>query len=119
MYAQIVDGLVANISTNKEELLYGSLTQVEEVHDWDVQVGWLWTPAGCTAPPVPVVNPNAVVQAKIDALEALQTPRLLRESLLKKQAKISDSLSPLNGMTPAEAIAYIDAQVEILRAQLV
>lgn len=118
MYAGIINNRVAKLTEDKPDLAPGECALIVEVGP-EVQVGWLWTPEGCVAPPVPVINPNAALFAQIAALEALQTSRLVRESLLKKQPPISDPASPLNGKTPAEAIAYIDAQIEALRAQLV
>lgn len=118
MYAKIINNLVAERTDDLPELAPGECALIVEVGP-EVQVGWLWTPQACVPPPVPVVNPNAAIFAQIAALEALQTSRLVRESLLKKQTTITDAASPLNGLTPAEAIAYIDAQIEELRAQLV
>jgi len=68
-----------------------------------------------TTPPAP--DPNAAIDAQILALEALQTPRLVREALRKKQVEIEDAASVLHGLTPEEAIAFIDTQVEALRGQ--
>lgn len=64
-------------------------------------------------------DPRDAILQSIYELEALQTPRLLREALRKKQTVIDDATSPLNGMTPEAAIGYIDTEIEALRAQLV
>ena len=117
MYAMIIDGTVVELLAAPPALNPGESAFILPCGP-EVQPGWRLE-AGVLAPPTPAPepDPNAEIDARILALEALQTPRLLREALRKKQVQIEDAASPLNGLTPEEAIAFIDTQVEALRAQ--
>ena len=117
MYAIIIDGTVAELlaappTLNPGESVFIMPCGTEAQPRWRLEAGALAPP-----PPAPAPDPNAEIDARILALEALQTPRLLREALRKKQVQIEDAASPLYGLTPEEAIAFIDTQVEALRAQ--
>lgn len=117
MYAILIDGTVAELFAAPPALAPGESSCILPCGP-DVQPGWRLE-AGVLAPPPPAPepDPNAGIDARILALEALQTPRLLREALRKKQVLIEDAASALYGLTPEEAIAFIDTQVEALRAQ--
>ncbi|MHC1753361.1 hypothetical protein [Humidesulfovibrio sp.] len=117
MYAVIIDGTVAELLAVIPALGPGESAVIMPCGA-NVQPGWRLE-AGVLAPPPPAPepSPNADIDAQILALEALQTPRLLREALRKKQVQIEDAASVLHGLTPEEAIAFIDTQVEGLRAQ--
>lgn len=117
MYAIIIDGTVAELLTappalNPGESVFIMPCGAEAQPGWRLEAGALVPP-----PSAPEPDPNAGIDARILALEALQTPRLVREALRKKQVQIEDAASPLYGLTPEEAIAFIDTQVETLRAQ--
>lgn len=117
MYAIIIDGTVAELLAAPPALEPGESAIIlpcgpEVQPGWRLEAGELAPP-----PPAPEPDPNAGIDAQILALEALQTPRLLREALRKKQVQIEDATSALFGLTPEEAIAFIDTQVEALRAQ--
>lgn len=116
MYARIIDGAVVEVR-EFPALLPGESAVIMPCGA-EVQKGWV-IEAGTLVPPAPEpeADPNAGIDAQILALEALQTPRLVREALRKKQVEIEDAASPLYGLTPEEAIAFIDTQVEALRAQ--
>lgn len=113
MYAVIVGGVVAELREYSAPLPGESALVME--CGGEVRVGWRLE-AGVFAP-APEPDPNAEIDARIRALEALQTPRLVREALRNKQVQIEDAASALYGLTPGEAIAFIDTQVEALRAQ--
>lgn len=72
--------------------------------------------AALCAPPPP--GPDAAVLSQIATLEALQTPRLLREALLGKTRPVNKPGCCIDGMSPTAAVAYIDTQLDVLRAQL-
>lgn len=117
MYARIIDGTVAELLAAPPALGHCESAIILPCGP-DVQPGWrLEAGALAPPPPAPTPDPNAEIDARILDLEALQTPRLLREALRKKQVQIEDAASPLYGLTPEEAIAFIDTQVEALRAQ--
>jgi len=61
---------------------------------------------------------NAAILAQIAVLEAMQTPRLLREALKKKTCVVNKPGTIIHGLTPEAAVDAIDAQVETLRAQI-
>ena len=87
MYARIVEGRVAEVFAQTPELGANECALVVEVAP-DVQPGWLWTPEGCTAPPAPPApDPNAAIDAEIQAIEATVTQRRLREALLTDEGK--------------------------------
>ena len=117
MYAIVIDGTVAELLAVAPALESGESVFIVPC-GVEVQPGWRLE-AGTLAPPPPAPAPglNAGIDAQILALEALQTPRLVREALRNKQVQIEDAASPLYGLTPEEAIAFIDTQVEALRAQ--
>lgn len=113
MYAVIVDGVVTELW---ETAVLGPKESAFIVECGDeVRVGWRLE--GGEFAPAPEPDPNAEIDARIQALEALQTPRLLREALRQKQVQIEDAASVLHGLTPEQAIAFIDTQVEALREQ--
>ena len=64
------------------------------------------------------VAADQALKAQIAALEAMQTPRLLREAMLGLSCTVYKPGCCIDGMTPAAAMAHIDAQADILRAQL-
>lgn len=72
----------------------------------EVQMGWLWSPEGCTEPPSPTdPDPNAAIDAPILALEATVTQRRLREAALTEAGRAW--------------LADVDAQIATLRSQRV
>ncbi len=79
MHAIIVEGIVSKVMEDMPALALGECAHIEECAS-DVQPGWTWTPEGFSAPPEP--EPNAELDAQIAALEALQTPRRIRDALL-------------------------------------
>jgi hypothetical protein len=71
-------------------------------------------------PPAPTeaevrAQANAPVLEQIAALEAQQTPRLLREALVEATTPAVD---PRTGRTAREQLAWIDEQIATLRSQL-
>lgn len=61
---------------------------------------------------------DAAILAQLDALEALQTPRLVCEAILNTDCTVSKPGCCIDGMTPLAALAEIAAQKAALRAQL-
>lgn len=59
---------------------------------------------------------KAAIDVQITVLENIQTPRLIREATLGSAETIRGT-GILAGMTPAEALAYIDTQIVELRKQ--
>jgi hypothetical protein len=62
---------------------------------------------------------DAAILAQIADLEALQTPRLVREAQKKKACTINKPGCVIDGMSPEDAMDAIDAAADALRAQLV
>lgn len=77
----------------------------------DYPEGW------STTPPAP--DPNAAILAQIADLEALQTPRLLREAMLNKECLVNKPGCCIHGLSPSAAVDAIDAELDTLRGQLV
>lgn len=111
MYAIIVNGTVSELRITRPTLGPGESAFILPC-GVEVQPGWRLED-GELVPP----DSTAGIDAQIRALEALQTPRLVREALRKSQTVIENAASVLHGLTPEEAIAFIDTQVEALRAQ--
>lgn len=61
---------------------------------------------------------NAEIDAQIAALEAMQTPRLIREAVMGLDCTVNKPGSCIHGLTPAAALAALDAQIAALRAQI-
>ncbi len=102
MYARIIDGRVAEVLEDIQELSANECALIVEVND-EVRVGWLWTPKGCIAPPVPPApDPNAAIDAEILAIEATVTQRRLREALLTDEGRAW--------------LADVEGRIEALRA---
>jgi hypothetical protein len=70
-----------------------------------------------TEPPQP--DPNAAILAQIAVLEALQTPRLVREAMKKKACVVNKPGTIIHGLSPDDAMDALDEALEALRAQLV
>ena len=64
-------------------------------------------------------TPNAAILAQIAVLEALQTPRLLREAMKKKACVVNKPGTIIHGLSPDDAMDALDEALEALRAQLV
>lgn len=92
-----------------------------------------WVAAGNVATPLPAPDPNATIQAKIDAIEtATMVPRVMREFLLAsaERAASEDATKATAAGTPTTAeellaknIGYVkakqlDDQIKQLRSQL-
>lgn len=114
MYARIVDGKVAELTEDLPALGSTECALIVEVHDWDVQEGWLFLGGQCVPPPDPTpAELNAALDAQIIALEAKQA-RPLREIDLG-QGDVVDS----EGKTPTMRLQALDEQIAALRAQRV
>ena len=55
---------------------------------------------------------------QIAELEAMMTPRLIREAMMDKACTVNKPGCCIDGLTPAAALETIDANVAALRAQL-
>ena len=113
MRVRIVEGRVAELDPVLGDEECAMIVDVAP----EVRVGWFWSPKGCTTPPA--LDPNADIDAQILALEALQTPRLLREALKKKSCTVNKPGTIIHGLSPEDAIDAIDDALTALRAQLV
>lgn len=100
MFARIIGGIVSQVTEDFPTLAPGECAHIEECGP-EVQTGWAWTPEGFTPPPAP--DPNAAIDAQIAALEAQQTPRRIRDTLLTPEG--------------AAWLADLEAQIAALRAQ--
>lgn len=56
MYARIINGRVAELTEAPPVLHPGECALIVEVFDWDVRVGWLWTPEGFAPMPEPTLE---------------------------------------------------------------
>lgn len=102
MYAMIVCGVVVETSDDFPVLAPGECAHIEECGP-EVRPGWTWTPGGFTAPPEP--DHNAALDVQIATLEALQTPRRIRDALLTPEG--------------AAWLADLEWQISVLRKQRV
>lgn len=112
MYARIIEGRVAELSEVPFALGPSECALIVECPD-EVKVGWVFNGSVCAAP-----NPDTAILAQIAELEAMQTPRLLREAMLGKECVVLKPGCCINGMSPAVAVAHLDENLDILRAQL-
>lgn len=110
--ALIVEGKVVGFDPG---VAAGACALVVDVED-GVEIGWAWTPAGCAPPAGP--HPDEALLAEIAELEAMQTPRLLREAMMNKNCTVTKPGCCIDGMTPAQALEAIEDRVAELRGQL-
>jgi hypothetical protein len=66
----------------------------------------------------PSPDPDEDILAQLAELEAMQTPRLLREAMMGLTCTVNKPGCCIHGLTPSEALAAIGAQADALRAQL-
>lgn len=101
MYAIIADGRV--IAVTEDEPAPGLMFMDCPA---EIQVSWLLDGGVCVAPPAPPPpDPNAVIDAQIQALEDSVTQRRLREAALTEPGRMW--------------LADVDARITALRAQRV
>lgn len=110
--ALIVDGKVAGFNP---EIAPGSCALVADVVD-EAEIGWLWQPGGRMAPAAP--DPDKALLAQISSLEAMQTPRLVREAMMNKTCTVEKPGCCIDGLTPVQALEAIDTRAAELREQL-
>jgi hypothetical protein len=74
---------------------------------------------GIFSPPLPPppLTGNLLILSQIDALEASQTDRMVREAF-NSSANIFPTGHAYAGLTSAQAFAQIETQIAVLRAQL-
>lgn len=114
MYAVIIEGVVVELRETDTIGPAESAIIVECGNE--VQVGWRLEAGAFVPPPEP--DPNAKILTQIDELEALQTPRLLREAMKKKACVVNKPGTIVHGLSPSAAIDALDATLEDLRGQL-
>lgn len=61
---------------------------------------------------------RAGIRAQIAELEAMMTPRLIREAMMGKTCTVNKPGCCIDGLTPAAALETIDTRVAELRSQL-
>lgn len=76
------------------------------------QIGDLWDDSQFSDPSLSSAGHNKNIDRQILSLEVMITERMKREALLGKE-----DIDPRTGRTAAQQIAYIDEQIEALRAQ--
>ena len=114
-YARIVDNKVEELFPTLPDFHPDFVATLVEVAD-AVEVGMVRKENGSFAFPAP--NPDAAILAQIAALEALQTPRLLREAMKKKACVVNKPGTIIHGLAPDDAVDAIDTALDALRAQL-
>lgn len=103
MYARIINGRVAERTVDMPGLGETECALIVVVGA-EVQVGWLWTPEGCIAPPQPPApDPNAAIDSEIQGIEAAVTQRRLRDAVLNDEGR--------------SWLAEVEARIEALRSQ--
>ena len=112
-YAVIVDGVVSNLYVSDFPL------NSEDVQTDVGQIGWSYA-NGVFTPPTPsqtaVQRPTILDQ--IAALEALQTPRMVREAQAGSTSTFPSTEPNFPSMTSAQALAALEAKIAALRLRL-
>lgn len=116
MWAKLTNNLVTFITSVDPNGIVDDASMYVQCFD-DTQLGYSYNSADGRFIP-PAINPNTAIYRQIANIELLQTTRLIRDVALGNTTVIDKPGSSINGMTPSDALSYIETTAEALRGQL-